>query len=189
MDRNPITVLGIYPTRIDLENAFEAFRDAGFQIADISLLLPEKMSTEDLFPEEAANRSEDAASTAEEVAEIDGPLGWLNEFILVAIPGEGKYLVAGPFLETLEKTDLEGAAGGLASALITIGIPESETGEYTRKIAQGGALFFVHCDNAERADTARNLHGILGGTSIFSTGKSEAGSGKTRKPISRGAGR
>jgi len=189
MDRHPMTVLGVYPTRIGLENAFEAIRGAGFQIADISLLLPEKMSTEDLFPEEAANGSEDAATSAAEADEIEGPLGWLDSFTLVEIPAEGKFLAAGPFLEILQKADLEESGGALAAALIAAGIPESEAGECVEKIARGGALFFVHCGNAERAEKARQLHGDSGGTTIFSTEPSLVGSGKARKPASRGAGR
>ena len=64
MIRKPITVIGIYPTRIGVENAVEAFRVAGFQSGEISLLLPEKMSTEELFAEQATNTFEDATPGA-----------------------------------------------------------------------------------------------------------------------------
>jgi hypothetical protein len=189
MDRKPTGVLGIYPTCSDVENAVEAFRDAGFQSADISLLLPEKMSAEYLFAAEATNTSEEATPSAAQVAAIDGPLGWLEEVGPVAIPGEGAFLAAGPIAQALESVALESPTGKLTAALVGMGIPESEGSEYAAMILQGGALLSVHCDSAEWAERGRQLHRDLGGMNIFSTGRSEADSREIRRSMSQWAGR
>lgn len=51
-------VLGMYPTRACVEIAVEAFRDAGFRTADISIVLPEKMTSDDFCTERAPASAE-----------------------------------------------------------------------------------------------------------------------------------
>jgi len=189
MKRKPIAVIGIYPTCIEVENAVEVFYDAGFQSADISLLLPQKMSDVDLFIEEAADTFESATTGAKTVATIDGPLGWLEEIGPAAIPEEGNFIAAGPIAEALEVGGSGGASGALVAALIGFGIPENETSEYEEKILQGGALLSVHCENAEAAERARNLHCGVGGTNVFSTAVSEPGLSTLRRSMSHWVGR
>jgi hypothetical protein len=189
MDRKPITVSGIFPTQAGIENAVEAFRDAGFQSTRISILLPEKMSMEDLGFEGATNPYEEATPLATGIVAIDGPLGWLHEVGPATIPGEGNFIVAGPIAETLEYVALEGVAGGLATALIRVGIPEGETGEYTAKIMQGGALLSVQCDDAEEAEVARQLQSDTGGTNIFLAGQPKTDFKKVKRSMPHWAGR
>jgi hypothetical protein len=189
MNRKPIAVIGIYPTRIGVENAVEAFRVAGFQSGEISLLLPEKMSTEELFAEQATNTFEDATPGAPAVAAIDGTLGWLNEIGPAEISEECKFIVAGPIAEAFEQVASDRPSGTLAAALTSIGIPEVETVEYEGKIKQGGALLSVHCENEEGAEFARQLHSDVGGTNIFSTGWPQGGSNKLKRSMSKRAGR
>jgi hypothetical protein len=189
MNRKSIAVIGIYPTRIGVENAVEAFRVAGFQSAEISLLLPEKMSAEELFTEEATNTFEDATPGAAAVAAIDGPLGWLDEIGPAEISEECKFIVAGPIAEAFGHVAADRPSGTLAAALTSIGIPEIETDEYERKIMQGRALLSVHCENEEGSEIARQLHSDVGGTNIFSTGWPQTGSNKFKRSMSQRAGR
>jgi hypothetical protein len=51
-------VLGMYPTRACVEIAVEAFCDAGFRAADISIVLPEKMTCDDFSAERATASTE-----------------------------------------------------------------------------------------------------------------------------------
>ena len=104
-------------------------RVAGFQSAEISLLLPEKMSAEELFAEEATNTFEDATPGAAAVAAIDGPLGWLDEIGPAEISEECKFIVAGPIAEAFGHVAADRPSGTLAAALTSIGIPEIETAE------------------------------------------------------------
>jgi hypothetical protein len=189
MKRKPIAVIGIYPTCFEIENAVEAFRDAGFRSADMSLLLPEKMIADDLFIGEATDTFENAAPGKTIVATIDGPLGWLEEIGPVAIPGERKFIAAGPITEALEVGSLDKSSGPTAAALISFGTPENEACDYEAKILQGGALVSVHCENAETAERARRLHCDVGGMNIFSAGRAEAGFSKFNRAMSHCAGR
>jgi hypothetical protein len=189
MKRVPIAVFGIYPTCIGVEHAVEAFRDAGFQSADISLVLSGKVRAEDVFIEEAMDIFENVTTGATTVATIDGPLGWLEEIDPVASSGEGKYLAAGPIAEALQARAFDKSRGGLAGVLTSFGVPKNETREYDAKIMQGGALLSVHCKNTEEADRARHLHCDVGGTNIFSTGRSEAESNEPKRSMSQWAGR
>jgi hypothetical protein len=189
MNRKPIAVIAIYPTCIGVENALEAFRDAGFRGADISLLLPEKMSAENFFSRKARGIFENATTGAKTVAAIDGPLGWLEEIGLAAIPGESKFIAAGPIAEALEVSSLDKSSAPTAAALISFGTPENEAGDYEAEIMQGGALLSVHCENAETAERARRLHCDVGGTNIFSTGRVEAAFSKFKRAMSHCAGR
>jgi hypothetical protein len=189
MNRKPMAVIAVYPTCIGVENAVEAFRDAGFQSVDVSLLLPEKMIADDLFIGEATDTFENAAPGKTIVATIDGPLGWLEEIGPVEIPGERKFIAAGPITEALEVGSLDKSSGPTAAALISFGTPENEACDYEAKILQGGALVSVHCENAETAERARRLHCDVGGTNIFSTSRREADCGKLKRSLSQWAGR
>src|SRR5579864_4809287 len=131
--RTPKTVLGIYPTRDGVESAVEAFRDAGSRSGDISLVLSEQMSTEDLFPRRATKSVEKADPERFDVPSISGPLGWLQEVGPAAIRGEGSYLVAGPIAQTLESVAAADATEKLAAALGNLGVPQNETREYADK--------------------------------------------------------
>lgn len=187
MNQKPIAVLGIYPTRASVEYAVEAFRDAGFQSCDISLLLPERMSAEDIFIEEATNAFEEDANGEAEVAAIDDPLGWLHQASKATIPGAGSFIVAGPVAETLEKAGLQRAGGGLSSALIRIGIPQGQTGEYAGRVMQGEILLSVQCDNAEEAERAKRLHSDVGGINIFMADQPKSDSSMSMRSMSHGA--
>jgi len=162
--RTPKAVLGVYPIR-----AVEAFRDAGFRSVDISLVLSEQMSTEDLFPRRATKSVEKADPERFDVPSISGPLGWLQEVGPAAIRGEGSYLVAGPIAQTLESVAPDHATEELAAALGNLGVPKNETREYAEKVMHGGALLSVDCASTEDVVTARQLHADLGGTDVFST--------------------
>lgn len=173
--RTPKTVLGIYPTRDGIENAVEAFRDAGFRSADISLVLSERMATEDLFPRRATKSVEKADPEHFEVPSISGPLGRLQEIGPAAMRGDGSYLVAGPIGQMLESVAPDRATEQLAAALGNLGVPGKETREYADKVMQGGALLSVDCASTEDAVAARQLHADLGGTDVLSTEPITAG--------------
>jgi hypothetical protein len=185
MDQKTKSVLGIYPTRAGVEIAVEAFRDAGFRNADISLVLPEKMSTEDAVTQRATKTTEAAGSDDAEVAALSGPLGWLDEIGPATISGGSTFLVAGPIAQTLDDVAAECAPMELAAALIGIGVPECETEEYADKVLEGRALLSIRCDHAEEVVAARKLHGDVGGTDVFATGNTERDLGRFYRSMAR----
>jgi hypothetical protein len=176
MDQKPLTVLGIYPTRAAVETAVEAFRDAGFRNADISLVVPENTSTENLFAQGATSSTKDTTEVIREGEFNRGPLGWLEEARPAKITGQATFIVAGPIARSLDDIDSDDPTEGLAAALNNLGVPRAGTKEYARSVVRGRALLSVHCDTPEEAAIATRLYGDLGGTDIYSTrGKAEPG--------------
>lgn len=176
MEQKPITVFGIYPTRAAVETAVEAFRDAGFRSADISLVVPEKTSTENFFAQGATSSTKGASEVIREREFNRGPLGWLEKAHPAKVPGQATFIVAGPIARSLEDVDSDDPAEGLAAALNNLGVPRAGTEEYARNVVKGRALLSVHCDSPEDAAIARRLYGDLGGTDIYWTaGKAEPG--------------
>lgn len=169
MSQKPVTVFGIYPTRLAAETAVEAFRDAGFRNADISLVVPEKTSTENLFAQGATSTANGATEVIGKVGFDKGPLGWLREAHPAKISEQAMFIVAGPIGRSLEDIDSDDPTEGLAAALNSLGVPRAGTEEYARNVVNGRALLSVHCGSAEEAAIARRLYGDLGGTDIYST--------------------
>jgi hypothetical protein len=69
--------------------AIGAFRDEGFLRTDISLLLPENLSSKELVTEKETKSPEGASVGAGSGAVIGGTLGWLVGIGALAIPGLG----------------------------------------------------------------------------------------------------
>lgn len=73
---------------------------------------------------------------------------------------------------------LSGAAagatvGGIAGALIGLGIPELEAKRYAGKIKDGGVLISVHVENTEEARRAKSVLEQAGATDIATGGESD----------------
>jgi hypothetical protein len=63
-----------------------------------------------------------------------------------------------------------GAVGGIAGALVGMGIPEFEAKRYEGRVKNGGILLSVHSDNPVRAKRSREILENLGAKDICSTG-------------------
>ena len=155
-------VIGMYPTRTGVEIAVEAFRDAGFKAANISVILPQRMTCN---PAPGERRSTVAGIQTDDVEVVAADPQ-------TPVSGEASILVAGPIGEGLDATE-ECAPADLVAALISLGVPENETEEYTDRVLQGKALLTVHCDTPEAAVAARRLHGDLGGMDVLVTREAE----------------
>lgn len=168
------SVLGIYSTRNSVEDAIGAFRDAGFQKTDISVLLPENLGSKELATQKETKAPEGAAAGAGSGAVIGGTLGWLVGIGALAIPGLGPFIAAGPIMAALAGVGVGGAVGGFAGALVGLGIPEYEAKRYEGRLQKGGILLSVHCDTSEEVDEAKRIMGRTGGEDISSASESAA---------------
>jgi hypothetical protein len=63
------------------------------------------------------------------------------------------------------------AAGGLAGALVGMGIPEYEAKRYEGKLREGRILISVHTDAADARDVAREIFEEAGAEDIGSAGE------------------
>ena len=148
-ENKKVAVFGIYSTRSAVENAASALSSGGFPVADISVLLPESLGAKDMGTEKATKAPEGAAAGVTTGGIIGGALGVLAGVGMLAIPGLGPFIAAGPIMAGLAGLGVGGAVGGFTGALIGMGIPEFEAKRYEGRLKKGGILLSVHCDTAD----------------------------------------
>ncbi len=144
-----IAVYGIYANRDMVERAVEQLKLAGFRSEDISILFPEGGGTKEFAVEKETKAPEGAVTGAGTGAVLGGILGWLTGIGMLAIPGVGPLLAAGPIVAALAGAGAVGITGGIAGALIGMGIPEYEAQRYEGRVKEGGILLSIHADNNE----------------------------------------
>jgi hypothetical protein len=178
-------VFGIYNTRTQVENAVDQLKLAGFRNTDISVLFPQNEGTKEFAHEKNTKAPEGATTGATSGAVIGGALGWLAGIGLLAIPGVGPLIAAGPIVAALAGAGAGGALGGLVGALVGLGIPEYEAKRYEGLIKEGGILLSVHCDDSEWVSRAKDLLEKSGADNIASAGEAAADYAKNDKPRER----
>lgn len=169
------SVFGIYGSRMGVERAVGAFREAGFPNSDVSVLLPENLGTKEFATEKSTKAPEGATTGAGTGAVIGGALGWLVGIGALAIPGLGPFIAAGPIVAALAGIGVGGAVGGFTGALIGLGIPEFEAKLYEGRLSKGGILIAVHCETAGEVTRAKEVMQATGAEDVSSS--SELGAG------------
>src|SRR5450631_3249619 len=184
MSGKKVGVFGIYSTRVAAENAADSLVRAGFPTSDISVLLPEGLGgPKDMGTEKATKAPEGAATGATTGGVIGGTLGVLAGVGLLAIPGLGPFIAAGPIMAGLAGLGVGGAVGGFTGALIGMGIPEYEAKRYEGRLQKGGILLSVHCDTSEEIKRAKEVLKSAGGEDVSSTGESSGDAKKTDRDL------
>lgn len=161
-------VFGIFDTRTEIENAVDQLKISGFRNSDISVLLPSGEETKAFAHERSTKAPEGAATGVTSGMALGGILGWLAGVGLLAIPGVGPFIAAGPIVAAIAGAGVGGAVGGLTGALIGYGIPEYEAKRYETFIKDGGMLISVHVDDSEWSEKAQDLLEICGARDISS---------------------
>ncbi len=144
-----ISAFGIYASREMAENAVDRMLAAGFRNEDISVLLQDNVGTKDFAHEKHTKAPEGTATGVVAGGIIGGTIGLLAGIGVLAIPGLGPLIAAGPIIAALSGIGSGGVLGGIIGALVGMGIPEYEAKRYEGRIKEGGILLSVHCDNAE----------------------------------------
>lgn len=84
---------------------------------------------------------------------IGEPLNWIAGIGVLAIPGLGPFIAAGPIIAALS-----GAAGGdIGGGLMSLGISEMEARRYERELDNGDILLCVHTDDAGDIARAKDI--------------------------------
>jgi hypothetical protein len=178
-----VAVFGIYSSRAAVENAADALVKAGFPASDISVLLPESLGgPKEMGTEKATKAPEGTAAGATAGGLIGGTLGLLAGVGLLAIPGLGPFIAAGPIMAALSGAAVGGAVGGLTGALVGMGIPEFEAKRYEGRIKSGNILISVHSESSEETSRAKKIFEDAGAEDISSAGESSAGREKNPRP-------
>ena len=179
------SVFGIYRDTVALGGGVEALRSAGFRSTDVSVLMPENVGTKDFGHIKATKAPEGATTGATTGALLGGALGWLVSVGALAIPGLGPFIAAGPIVALLAGAGAAGVVGGVAGALIGMGIPEYEAKRYEGRIRSGGILLSVHCDNSEWEKRAKQVLERTGAEEISAAGEAAADFAVSGRPGSR----
>ena len=174
MSSKNTAVFGIYATPGTAEAAVDHLIRKGFSNASISVLLPDDESTRAFAHEKNTKAPEGATAGVTTGGVVGGTLGLLAGIGVLAIPGVGPLIAAGPIMASLAGLGIGGAVGGIVGALVGMGIPEYEAKRYEGAVKEGGTLLSVHCDTSEQIDAAKTALKETGARDIAATG--EAGS-------------
>lgn len=174
-----ISVFGLYSTEAAVAEGVDQLRLAGFRNTDVSVLFSENSGNKDLAHERNTKAPEGAAAGAGSGAVLGGALGWLVGAGLLAIPGLGPFIAAGPIMGLLSGIGVGGTIGGLTGSLIGSGMPEYEAKRYEGRIRKGGILISVHCDNTDLEKRAKRILENTGAQDVSSSGEAKADFGSS----------
>jgi len=185
MSGKNIAVFGIYPTHDAADAAVDKLRARGFRNTDVSVLIPQNLGSKEFGHEKGTKSAEGAVAGGGTGAVIGGALGWLAGIGMLAIPGVGPFVAAGPIIATLAGMGAGGAIGGMTGALIGLGIPEYQAKRYEGRVRKGGILLSVHADDQEWARKGKQILQQTGAEDISSTGETKGDFGNTDRPTAR----
>lgn len=180
-DKNT-AIFGIYPTHDSADAAVETLRARGFRPTDISVLFPQNVGSKEFGHEKGTKSAEGAVAGGGTGAVIGGALGWLAGIGMLAIPGVGPFIAAGPIVAALAGMGAGGAIGGTTGALIGLGIPEYQAKRYEGRMRKGGILLSVHADDNEWVRKGRQVLEQTGAEDIASTTETKGDFGNTDRP-------
>jgi hypothetical protein len=153
------------------ESIIRNLKDAGFQGNDISVLMADQAQTRDFAYEKNTKAPEGATAGAGTGLVIGGTLGWLAGIGLLAIPGLGPFIAAGPIMAALSGAAVGGTLGGLTGALIGMGLPEIEAKLYESKVKAGNSLISVQSEDCNECERARIIFERAGAKDISNVGE------------------
>ena len=174
MANKNVAVFGIYKTAQLAEVAVDHLISRGFSNPAISVLMPDDDSTRAFAHEKNTKAPEGTTAGVTTGGVVGGTLGLLAGIGVLAIPGVGPLIAAGPIMAALAGMGVGGAVGGVVGALVGLGIPEYEAKRYEGAVKDGGTLLSVHCDTAEQVDVAKASLKETGAQDVASA--SESGS-------------
>ena len=159
-------------------------KDAGFSGNDISVLFPDKSTTRNFAHEKNTKAPEGAVAGAGTGAAVGAALGWLAGIGLLAIPGLGPFIAAGPIMAAMSGAAVGGTVGGIAGALVGMGIPEFEAKRYEGFVKDGNILISVHSENSDETSRAKKIFELAGARDISTAGESGLGENEPAVTVS-----
>jgi hypothetical protein len=173
-----LSAIGIYSTATQAEVGVDMLITKGFKSAGISVLLPQTPNSQPAahaakasvtsMPQTSKTGSA-AAVGATGGGVLFGALALLVGAGALAIPGVGPLVAAGPLMAGVAGLGLGGAVGGLAGALVGMGLPEDEAKRYYSQIAVGYTLLIVHGDSAQEIAKAKQILVASGAADVSSS--------------------
>src|ERR1700759_1145063 len=162
---------GIYPSNSAAETAVDQLVAAGFSNQDVSVLMADRKGSKDFAAEKNTKAPEGALTGVGVGGTVGGTLGLLAGIGVLAIPGVGPLIAAGPIMGALAGLGVGGTVGGVVGALIGMGIPEYEAKRFEGAVKDGGTLLSVHCETSEEVSRAKDALKSTGAKDIASSGE------------------
>ena len=182
-----ISVFGIYASRENAENAVDQLTSSGFCKEDISVLLQDSVGSNDFAYQKQTKAPGGAATGVVAGGIVGGALGLLAHIGVLAIPGLGPLIAAGPIIAALTGIGSGTLVGGIIGTLVGIGIPEYEAKRYEGRIKAGAILLSVHCDDPSWISKAKDILKQTGAEEIASAGEELPAFDAAEKPLVRSA--
>ncbi|WP_068622361.1 general stress protein [Paenibacillus tuaregi] len=150
-------IVGVFDTDREATAAIESLQAQGFRSDEISVVTKNRDDQTAISEETGSKAPEGVATGAATGGVVGGVAGLLAGLGLLAVPGVGPILAAGPIAATLTGAAVGAGAGGLVGGLIGLGIPEDEAKEYGDYVDNGKILVLVDEDDRGRTvyDTFR----------------------------------
>ncbi len=168
------SVFCIAPNEMIVNQIVNRLRTEGISNDDISALFPDKSGTRDFAHEKHTKMPEGATTGASVGGVLGGGLGWLVGAGVIAIPGLGPFIAAGPILAALGGVATGATLGGLTGALVGMGIPEYEAKQYQGKIQEGNILLSVHARDSNAVSQIKKIFQEAGAQHISYTEEAHA---------------
>lgn len=143
-------VIAFFKNLDHLEKTLGELKSSDFKNEDISILTVKKKDLD-------TNILEGVATGAITGATGGGLLCWLASLGMIAIPGAGTFIAAGPFISAIAGAALGVNAGCIAGALVGFGVAELEAKELEKYIMDKGLIVAVHVDDPGKQLLAKKI--------------------------------
>ncbi|RLL43907.1 low temperature-induced protein [Oceanobacillus piezotolerans] len=157
---------GVFANAQDAEMAINQLKGLGYQGEDISVFAKDKDEVKDIenhtdtdvTPEKGGrgkNAGKGAGIGAVSGGVLGGIVGLIAEAGLLAIPGIGPLVAAGPIATTLAGLGIGAGSGGIVGALVGLGIPEEQAKEYEGFLKDNRIIVMVEANEENQSDVYR----------------------------------
>ncbi|HSK70009.1 MAG TPA: general stress protein, partial [Candidatus Limnocylindria bacterium] len=156
------TVVGVYSNENEVISAVRRLHEMGYTRDEISILArdPDRFGNlehlTDIAPETPASAAGGAATGAVTGGLIGGIGALLASLGVLAIPGVGPFLAAGPIVAALGGGAAGAAVGGVVGALIGLGVDKGDAENYEHALERGDVLVLVRAEE-DRYDRVNDV--------------------------------
>lgn len=146
------TIVGFYPSREQAERAVTELVDEGFSRDHISVVASRAGAGDapNIGPVPETGSTNDTG----EKAMMGGIAGFIVGIAVLAIPGVGPIIAAGPLAAALTGAAAGAATGGLIGVMTKDGIPKEAAERYSKAIGAGRIMVTVHAGYDRAAQAA-----------------------------------
>ncbi len=154
-------IVGVFEHQSNAYRAIERLIKSGFEADEISVLYKYEEDVDQIAKNTEVNiKSQDAISATETGVVTGGLIGGFGGLVaqlgLVAIPGVGPFLAAGPIAVTLTGLVAGGAIGGLIGSIMKLGFSKEEAEEFEEYLDQEKIIIFVDDKDETVRDEVHN---------------------------------